>query len=216
MEKALDGLRKRVAGGKLKDRSKIERSLGRIQARHPQVADLYAMHVVETHGALQLQWQAIDARQDWQRAREGAYLLRTNLRPKRPEDLWKGYIQLTEAEAAFRALKSELSIRPIFHQLERRAKAHILVAFLGYALWVTLKHLLIRKGSALSPAKALSLLGTLVSADIILPTTDGREIRLRRVTTPTPEQKKLLSELGMTIPDRLSFDQECSADSAVA
>jgi hypothetical protein len=81
---------------------------------------------------------------------------------------------------------------------------------------VTLKHLLIRNGSAFSPAKALDLLRTLVSADIILPTTDGREIRLRRVTTPTPEQKKLLSDLGITIPDRLNFDQECSADFQVA
>jgi hypothetical protein len=113
-------------------------------------------------------------------------------------------------------LKSELSIRPIFHQLEHRAKAHILVAFLGYALWVTLKHLLIRKGSAMSPAKVLGSLGTLVSADIVLPTTDGREIRLRRVTTPGPEQKQLMDQLGITVPDRLSFDQECSVDSAIA
>ena len=130
--------------------------------------------------------------------------------------MWKSYIQLTEAEAAFRVLKSELSIRPIFHQLERRAKAHILVAFLGYALWVTLKHLLIRKGSDLSPARALGLLGTLVSADIVLPTTDGREIRLRRVTAPNDEQKQLLEQLGIALPDRLNFDLECSADSAIA
>ena len=130
--------------------------------------------------------------------------------------MWKSYIQLTEAEAAFRVLKSELSIRPIFHQLERRAKAHILVAFLGYALWVTLKHLLIRKGSDLSPARALGLLGTLVSADIVLPTTDGREIRLRRVTAPNDEQKQLLEQLGIALPDRLNFDLECSADSTSA
>jgi transposase len=216
MEKALTALQKRVAEGKLKERNQIERRLGKIQARHPQVADLYQVGVREKGGALSLQWQVIEGRQTWQHAREGAYLLRTNLPPERPENLWKNYIQLTEAEAAFRALKSELSIRPIFHQLERRAKAHILVAFLGYALWVTLKHLLIRKGSAVSPAKALALLGTLVSADIVLPTTDGREIRLRRVTTPTAEQKQLLAELGITVPDRLSFDQECSADSALA
>jgi len=92
-------------------------------------------------------------------SREGAYLLRTNLAPGEPAQFWKSYIQLTEAEAAFRALKSELSIRPIFHQLERRAKAHILVAFLGYALWVTLKHLLICKGSDVSPAKGAELAG---------------------------------------------------------
>jgi len=216
LKKALAALEKRVAEGKLKDRNKIERALGRIQARHPQVADLYDMKVVESNGTLRLEWQALPDRQKWQEAREGAYLLRTNQPAGEPAQFWKSYIQLTEAEAAFRALKSELSIRPIFHQLERRTKAHILVAFLGYALWVTLKHLLIRKGSVLSPAKALSLLGTLISADIVLPTTDGREIRLRRVTTPNDEQKHLMDQLGITMPSRLSFDQECSVDSAIA
>jgi len=216
MEKALTALEKRVAAGQLKDRHKIERCLGKIQARHPQVADLYDVQVSEKDGAVALQWQVIEGRQSWQQAREGAYLLRTNLPPGKPEELWKSYIQLTEAEAAFRVLKSPLSIRPIFHQLERRAQAHILVAFLGYALWVTLKHLLRRKGSTLSPSKALALLGTLVSADIVLPTTDGREIRLRRVTTPNAEQKQLLDQLGIAVPDRLSFDQECSADLASA
>jgi transposase len=216
MEQALRALEKRVSEGKLRDRNKIERQLGKIQARHPQVADLYQVEVAEQGGAVSLHWKAIEGRQDWQRAREGAYLLRTNLPAEKPEILWKDYIQLTEAEAAFRALKSELSIRPIYHQLERRSKAHILVAFLGYALWVTLKHLLIGKGANLSPAKALALLGTLVSADIVLPTTDGREIRLRRVTTPNAEQKQLLDQLGIRIPDRLNLDQECSVDSAVA
>ena len=216
MERALTALQKRVGEGKLKDRNKIERRLGKIQARHPQVADLYEVGVTEKDGALALQWQALEGRQTWQRAREGAYLLRTNLPPDKPESLWKNYIQLTEAEAAFRALKSELSIRPIFHQLERRAKAHILVAFLGYALWVTLKHLLIRNRPAFSPAKALALLGTLISADIVLPTTDGREIRLRRVTTPSAEQKQLLDQLGITLPSRLNSDRECSVDSAIA
>ena len=215
-EKALQALRKRVAEGQLKDRYKIERKLGGLLARHPQVADLYQVAVTEKDGTLAVEWKAIESRQTWQQAREGAYLLRTNLPPGEPATLWKDYIQLTEAEAAFRALKSELSIRPIFHQLERRAKAHILVAFLGYALWVTLKHLLMRKDSALSPSKALAALGTLVSADIVLPTTDGREIRLRRVTTPSAEQKQLLDQLGITLPDRLCFDQECSADSKIA
>ena len=82
------------------------------------------------------------------------------------------------------------------------------MAFLGYVLWVTLKHLLIRKHSNLSPLKALHLLSTLQTADIILPTTDGREIRLRRITTPTREQQLLLDQLGIRLPDRLSFDQE--------
>jgi len=216
MEKALGALAKRVAAGKMKDRHKIERRLGRIQARHPRVADLYQMEVVEQEDGPRVQWKRLEGRQSWQQAREGAYLLRTNLPDTDPEQLWKSYIQLTEAEATFRALKSELSIRPIFHQLERRAKAHILVAFLGYAMWVTLKHLLLRQRSHLSPARALDLLSRLQSADIILPTTEGHEIRLRRITTPTAEQQSLLNQLGIQLPERLGFDTECSADFAIA
>jgi transposase len=216
MEKALGQLEKRIASGKLKDRSKIERMLGKIQARHPSVNDLYNVAVQENSNGLRLEWKLIEQRRAWRDAREGAYLLRTNLKDERTEELWKKYIQLTEAEAAFRALKSELAIRPIFHQKEHRVKAHILVAFLGYALWVTFKHLLKRTNSDLSPARALALLSTLHSADIILPTTDGREIRLRRITTPNPEQQLLLHQLGITLPESLSFDSECSVDSATA
>jgi transposase len=216
MEQALGKLEKRIASGQLKDRLKIERTLGKIQARHPSVNDLYQMTVVEKSDGLQLRWKLIEERRAWRDAREGAYLLRTNLKEERPEELWKKYIQLTEAEAAFRALKSELAIRPIFHQKEDRVKAHILVAFLGYALWVTFKHLLKRKHAEVSPARALSLLASLQSADIVLPTTDGREIRLRRITQPSAEQKLLLDHLGIALPERLSFDSECSADSATA
>jgi transposase len=216
MEKALTALQKRVAEGKLRDRGKIERQLGAIQARHPQVADLYQLDLIENQGKLELQWQPRAERKSWQQAREGAYLLRTNLPAGDPEQLWKSYIQLTEAEAAFRALKSELSIRPIFHQLEHRTKAHVLVAFLGYALWVTLKHLLQAKASKLSPAQALAAAARLHSADIVLPTADGHEIRLRRVTTPTSDLQLLFAQLGMSLPDRLSFDQECSADFPIA
>ena len=216
MERALTALAKRVREGKLKDRNKIERRLGAIQARHPQVADLYELSVVERQSRLHLDWKKCADRHAWQQAREGAYLLRTNLPSTDPEKLWTSYIQLTEAEAAFRALKSELAIRPIFHQLEHRTKAHVMVAFLGYSLWVTLKHLLHGKRPGLSPARALATAATVHSTDIVLPTTDGREIRLRRVTTPMAEQHALFDHLGITVPERLSFDQECSADLATA
>jgi transposase len=216
MEKALQGLEKRIRTGKLKDRNKMERCLGAIRARHTRVADLYYTEVVEAEGKLKLHWQVREERRNWQQAREGAYLLRTNLSSTEPDALWKSYIQLTEAEAVFRALKSELAIRPIFHQLEGRTKAHILVAFLGYALWVTLKHLLQGKKPDCSPAQALAIASRLHSTDIVLPTTDGREIRLRRVTTLTDEQRALFDRLGINVPDRLNLDQECSADSATA
>ena len=226
MEKALRALEQNIASGRLNDRNKMERQLGRIQARHPQVHDLFAVELRDTPHGVRLFWQTRADRLAWRDLREGAYLLRTNLRVDRPEELWSKYMQLTEAEAAFRALKSELAIRPLFHQKESRVKAHVMVAFLGYALWVTLKHRLKRRAAIVpepslsgvndarpfSPRKALALLSTLQSADIVLPTTDGRQIRLRRITEPTAEQKSLFRQLGLTLPERLKALSKCSAD----
>lgn len=219
MEDALKRLAKAIEMGRLKDRNKMERRLGRIQASHPQVSDLYDVAFHDTRDGIRLQWSLKEDRKLWHALREGAYMLRTNLQAGTAEELWSKYMQLTEAEASFRALKSALSIRPLFHQLEPRVKAHVLVAFLGYALWVTLKHLLKQAAvvpQPLSPSKALSLLATLHSADIVLPTTEGREIRLRRITEPSPEQKALLQQLRLTLPERFEFNRECSADSAIA
>jgi transposase len=230
MEEALKRLAKTVETGRLKDRNKMERRLGRIQATHPQVNDLYEVALRDTAEGVRLSWAIKEDRQVWRGLREGAYMLRTNLQAGTAEELWSRYMQLTEAEASFRALKSELSIRPLFHQLEPRVKAHVLVAFLGYALWVTLKHLLKRRAAlaehssdsgaanaqSLSPMKALALLSTLQSADIVLPTTDRREIRLRRITEPTAEQKSLLQQLGIGLPERFQFNRKCSVDSASA
>lgn len=230
MEKALKGLQKTIALGRLKDRNKMERRLGKIQARHPSVNDLYEISLRDTAAGVRLSWQMKEDRKRWRESREGAYLLRTNLHAETAEELWSKYMQLTEAEASFRALKSELSIRPLFHQLEPRVKAHVMVAFLGYALWVTLKHLLksrapivprrsasgVENTQPFSAMRALALLSTLQSADVVLPTTDGREIRLRRITEPTAEQKSLLHQLGLNLPDRFEFHPKCSVDSAIA
>ena len=230
MEKALQALEKSIASGRLKDRYKMERRLGRIQARHPQVNDLFEVTLRETPAGVRLLWEMKKDKEAWRNLREGAYMLRTNLQADSAEQMWSMYMQLTEAEASFRALKSELSIRPLFHQKEERVKAHVLVAFLGYALWVTLKHLLQRRpaigpqssvdgvdnAQPFSPMKALALLSTLQSADIVLPTTDGREIRLRRITEPTTEQKYLLHQLGLELPERFQLNRKCSVDPAVA
>jgi transposase len=230
MEDALKRLAKTIETGRLKDRNKMERRLGRIQASHPQVNDLYEVAVRDTPEGVRLFWAIQEQRQLWRGLREGAYMLRTNLQAGTAEELWSRYMQLTEAEASFRALKSELSIRPLFHQLEPRVKAHVMVAFLGYALWVTLKHLLKRRPAVipqpstkgvnqvqpLSAMKALALLSTLQSADIVLPTTDGREIRLRRVTEPTAEQKSLLQQLDLSLPKGFELNRKCSVDFATA
>ena len=230
LEEALKRLEKTIASGRLKDRHKMDRRLGKLQARFAPVNDLYDLNLRDSAEGVRLEWKLKEERKSWRGRREGAYLLRTNLTAGSAEELWSKYMQLTEAEASFRALKSALSIRPLFHQKETRVKAHVLVAFLGYALWVTLKHLLKRRpailaqpsGDArentqpLSPMKALGLLSTLQSANIVLPTTEGREIRLRRITEPTAEQKSLLHQLGISLPERLNFHTKCSVDSAIA
>ena len=230
MEEALNKLAKTIATGRLKDRHKMERRLGRIQAKHSQVNDLYEVVLRDTSDGVRLSWEMKAERKDWRELREGAYMLRTNLKANTAEQMWSQYMQLTEAEASFRALKSELSVRPLFHQKEPRVKAHVMVAFLGYALWVKLKHVLKRRpaivpapsrsgvnnAEPLSSMKALALLSTLQSADIVLPTTDGRELRLRRVTEPDAEQKSLLRQLGISLPERFQLNRKCSADSAIA
>jgi len=203
IETSLRGLEKRIAKGQLKNRLKMERTLGRIQACHPQVADLYEMRIQENGQGTCLMWRQKPEQQQWLEAREGAYLLRANLKADSPAELWKQYMQLTEVEAAFRTLKRELAIRPLFHQLERRVKAHILVAFLGYALLVTLKHLLKRSASDYSPAGALKLLATLQSVDIVLPTIDGKEIWLRRISKLDENQEKILHQLQLQLPEQL-------------
>jgi transposase len=218
IEKALAGLEKRIVEGKLKDRDKMLLCLGRIQASHPQVADLYEMAVKDRKEGPRLVWQQKPEQQQWLEAREGAYLLRTNLTVNGAADLWKKYMQLTEVEAAFRTLKSELAIRPLFHQLEKRVKAHVLVAFLGYALQVTLKHLLKRSASEYSPAQALKRLAEIRSVDIVLPTVEGREIWLRRIAQLDEQQQSILHQLKITLPERLEplRIQKCSENSAIA
>ena len=148
------------------------------------MAALYEIAVTDTAAARHVAWRERPDRRAWCEAREGAYLLRTNL----TEELWAQYVQLTEAE----------------------------VAFLGYALWVTLKHTLKRAGSALSPQQGLHCVRGIKSGDILLETTDGRTLRLRRVSRPDLRQQVLLDQLDLTLPERLGCDTECSGDSASA
>src|SRR6202795_3287165 len=125
MEVALERRKKSIASGRLKGRYKMERRLGKIQARHSQVNDLFEVTLRDTPAGVRLVWEMQAERKAWRDLREGAYLLRTNLQADSAEEMWSKYMQLTEAEASFRALKSELSIRPLFHQKEERVKAHV-------------------------------------------------------------------------------------------
>ena len=134
--------------------------------------------------------------------RDGHYLLRTNLVAEDPAVLWDRYMQLTQIEAAFKSLKSDLGIRPIYHQLEHRVEAHILVAFLAYCLTVTLKHRLQVQGPGLTPRAVLEKLATIQMLDVSFPTTDGRRLVMPRYTEPNPEQALLLHQLNLVLPQQ--------------
>jgi transposase len=134
--------------------------------------------------------------------RDGHYLLRTNLVAEDPAVLWDRYMQLTQIEAAFKCLKSDLGIRPIHHQLEHRVEAHILVAFLAYCLSVTLKHWLKAHAPGLTPRAVLEKLATIQMLDVSFPTTDGRRLVMPRYTEPSPEQALLLHQLKLVLPQQ--------------
>src|SRR5665811_1583012 len=134
--------------------------------------------------------------------RDGHYLLRTNLVAEDPAVLWDRYMQLTQIEAAFKCLKSDLGIRPIYHQLEHRVEAHILVAFLAYCLTVTLKHRLQVHAPGLSPRAVLEKLAGIQMLDVSFPTTDGRRLIMPRYTEPNPEQALLLHHLSLVLPQQ--------------
>ena len=134
--------------------------------------------------------------------RDGHYLLRTNLVAEDPAVLWDRYVQLTQIEAAFKCLKSELGIRPIHHQLEHRVDAHILVAFLAYCLMVTLRHRLRMQAPGLTPRAVLEKLAGIQMLDVSFPTTDGRRLTMPRYTEPDPEQALLLHHLNLILPQQ--------------
>jgi hypothetical protein len=134
------------------------------------------------------------------RRREGRYLLRTNLCGKEPAELWQFYIQLTEVEAAFKTMKDDLQLRPIYHQLEARIEAHIFVAFLAYCLHVTLRARLKPLAGGLTPRAVLDTLATVQMLDVHFPTTDGRNLIMRRYTELAAEQKLLVKQLKLDLP----------------
>ena len=134
------------------------------------------------------------------RRREGRYLLRTNLAGHDPAKLWQLYIQLVEVEAAFKTLKDDLSLRPIYHQLEHRIEAHIFVAFIAYCLHVTLRARLKPLAAGLTPRAVLDKFAAIQMIDVHFPTTDGRTLVLSRYTEPTPDQKILLKQLNLAMP----------------
>jgi len=163
-------------------------------------------------GHLEVTWKKKDAWRDWARLSEGCYVLRTNLTGWKAEDLWKAYIQLTQAESAFRTQKSELHLRPIRHHREDRVQAHILFSFLAYALWKTLEQWMERSGLGNGPRTVIEEFQRIKSTDVVLPTSAGRDVRIRCITTPDEAQRILLDGLGVQLPARLGEPQGLVGD----
>lgn len=209
IEEGLVSLARRIARAQKKlDRGPIERQIGRLLGRNSRAAGRYAVRLVDDSNAasgLELDWSVRAEWDDWSRHSEGCYVLRTNVHEWTPEALWQMYVQLTEAEAAFRIQKSDLSIRPVWHQLEHRVQAHIFVCFLAYVMWKTLEQWQKRAGLGNSPRTILFELGHIQSVDVVLPLArdTGRELRIRCVVRPDRAQAALLDRLGLRLPDRL-------------
>jgi transposase len=196
------------AKGRL-DRGRIERRVGTLMGRNSRAAGGFEAHVIEDASRpsrLRLAWSRVAAWQEWAALSEGCYILRTNLVDRTPEDLWRTYIQLTQVESAFRTEKSDLRVRPIWHQKEERVQAHILFSFLAYAMWKTLEQWAKRAGLGGGSARTIiSELQRIKASDVILPTTAGRRIRLSCVTRPDANQQAILDRLGLVLPERLGW-----------
>jgi len=199
MEKELEKVRTSCEKRKCK-KEVIDRRIGRIKLKNSRGAGLFDIKVEEQDGRTAISWTKKESWHDWAALSEGCYLLRTNITDWTAEDLWRAYIQLTEAEAAFRIEKSDLRIRPIWHQKEERVLAHIFVCFLAYVLWKTLGQMVKSTGLGDEPRRVLEELSKIRLVDVVLPTSAGVEIRKRCITRPTEHQEILLQYLGLKIP----------------
>lgn len=223
LAKALKKLHLRINKGRLKKRDKILEIVGRLKERFPKARPFVTIDVGATHQEFTYAWNAGKFKEALRR--DGAYLLRSNQAGWSAQEFWETYIQLTVVERAFRVLKTNLLLRPIWHHYSERTKAHVFVCVLAYALWKTLDHLakraglmtLIhkpdpRRGNAvpkprpMTPEVILRELSRIQMGDIQLATTDGRHMVLRRVARPDGEAKRILEALGLKLPERLSPD----------
>jgi transposase len=209
IDAGLDSLERRIAKSThALERGPIERQIGRLLERNSRAAGAFAIAVVEepSHpSGIRLQRSYRSDWAEWANLTEGLYILRTNITEWTDEALWQTYIQLTEAEAAFRVHKSDLAMRPIWHHKAERIKAHILICFIAYALWKTLQQWQSRAGLGHAPRTILEEFSRISAADVVLPLADAskRELRIRCVVRPEREQQILLDHLGLQLPQRL-------------
>jgi transposase len=200
------------------DPAKVNRQIGRILQRNQRAAARFAIALEpdDCPAGLRLSVAFNAAFDDWAALSEGAYLLRSNITDWSDEQLWKAYIQLTQAEAAFRIQKDQLNVRPVWHQRQDRVQAHILVCFLAFVLWKSLEMWQQRAGLGNSPRTILEELARVQSNDVVLPTATHGQIRLRCVTQPDAAQAALLDRLGVILPKRMRLSEEAAPALAIA
>jgi transposase len=191
----------------------IAHRVGKLMGQNTRAAGAFRFEVgQDAAGRATLTWSHQEDWNDWASLSEGCYLLRSNVTQWSGEELWKAYMQLTEAEGAFRIHKSDLALRPVWHQKEERVKAHILVCFLAYVLWKTLARRCSQAGLGDEPRKVLEELSRIKLVDVSLPTRCGPTIRRACVSRPDDHQAILLHRLGLTLPTHLRV-MSCSEDS---
>jgi transposase len=215
IEQGLEKLQARIARShKRLNRDAINRQIGRLLQRNQRAASRFAIELKDADNAAgcTLAVSIQDSFDQWAALSEGAYVLRSNVTDWSDEKLWQAYIQLTQAEAAFRIQKDQLSIRPIWHQRADRVQAHILVCFLAFVLWKTLQLWQERAGLGNSPRTLLEEFARIQAHDVILPTHTHGDVRLRCVTQPDAAQAALLDRLGIVLPKRIRLP-EIAADS---
>jgi len=205
MEAGLAKMEASMASGKLQDRQKAERRIGRLQERNSRAASLFTITMIET-GTEKEKKLEMTVHKNEDRYRQllengGYYLLRTNWNKADPKAIWNTYIQLTEVEDAFRTVKHDLGMRPVYHQKKDRTHAHILVCFLSLAMWRTLQQWMKASGLGTAPRKLLEEMREIKSLDVLLPTRD-KQVRLRVVSTAPKELKVLLQRMKVLLPGR--------------
>lgn len=217
LESKLDELARQAQSGKVRDRQKVERRIGRLLERNSRAASLFNIVVTETGVGkdlrLSIHVQKNEERQQWALETGGSYILRTNWNESDPKTLWKTYIQLTEVEDSFRTEKHDLGMRPIFHRKQERTQAHILVCFLALTMWRTLQQWMKASGLGTAPRKLLEELRELKSLDVLLPTRE-KTLRLRMVATPSKELKVLLQRMRIPLPNKPKFIENVVAKMA--
>ena len=186
----------------------VARRVGRLLGANTRAAGLFQVEVeADSKGAARLRWAKSEPWRDWARLSDGCYLLRSNVLDWTPEELWRAYIQLTQAEDAFHIQKPDLQIRPVWHQKPERVQAHILVCFLAYVLWKTLEIQCRQAGLGDEPRKVFAELSEIALVDVALPTRNGVTLRKRCIGQPNQHQLALLQYLGLRLPSVLEFAQ---------